>query len=121
MQQKWGKAVSAMYQDDIQLILNTTHSSSTAGHLPDGPPGILIQKVNPSLSLTKVLPCSLDLELHEALPPVINLASAGSKHANGDLRSIAPLVTCPSQADTSQGRLYHQIAGQIWWHQLHRL
>lgn len=67
----------------------------TLEHLPDWPASILIQKVNPSLSLTKVFPCSLDLELHEPLPPVINLASAGSKHANGHLYIITPSVTLP--------------------------
>lgn len=58
---------------------------STLEHLPDWPTSIFIEEVNPSFSLPKVFPCSLDLELHEALPPVINLARAGSKHANGHL------------------------------------
>lgn len=57
--------------------------------LPNRPSSILIQKVNPCLSLAKVLSCTLDLELHEPLPPVINLASAGSKHAYGYLHTIS--------------------------------
>lgn len=68
---------------------------SSPEHLPHWPTSILIQKVNPSFSLPKVFPCSLDLELHEPLPPVINLASAGSEHANGHLYIITPTVAVP--------------------------
>ena len=69
---------------------------------PDRPPSILVQKVNAGFSLAKVLSGTLDLELHEALPPVIYLACAGGKHADGNLQDKYSTVLQPYHARTTR-------------------
>jgi len=79
--------------------------SNTQGkweRLPDRPSSILVQEINTSLSLAKVLSGSLDLELHEALPPVINLACAGGKHANGHLHTHSKTNLTTKEKTTSK-------------------
>ena len=60
--------------------------------LPYRPSSILVQEIYARFSLGKVLPGTPDLELHEALPPVINFACAGSKHPNRNLNSSQTYV-----------------------------
>ena len=51
---------------------------------PHGPAGIRVEAVHPSLSLREHFPRARDLELHERLPPVVNLASRRRVETSAD-------------------------------------